>query len=236
VDTALVIALIALVLALLRLRRPITRARVEAEQFFLKDRTGRLRASLDLASGALPTLRFWRKDDSLGATLGLGVDEQPQLSLHDKGQVCRLRLAPDEDGSPRVYLYGADGVVRVQLTAVGKDAGLLITDGSEVPRVYLALQDAEPVLYLTDENGNRTVRLVASRNRGATVRLCDSDERARAEIGMTPGQGGYFALQDGAGRPAAEIKALDSGGCIVTVDPNGEAVWRSPSRADQNER
>lgn len=92
---------------------------IEAEEFVLKDGTGKDRAVLATVEDGTPFLGFIDKDRRLRVSFGLESTGAPLLSLIDKNNKVRLVLAvkPDvPDDLPVLILFNKDQEQRALLT------------------------------------------------------------------------------------------------------------------------
>ena len=103
---AAVLGLIAVILgiqAFLLMRPPSPKGPLEVESLVLRDQTGTLRAWLGEKDGN-PGLDLRDRQGKLRATLGLAADGSPALVLYDAGQRVRAGLHLGPNGDPRLDL------------------------------------------------------------------------------------------------------------------------------------
>jgi hypothetical protein len=189
-------ALVVLVLAVMGQAGPRPRS-VDAEEFILKDSSGKRRAVLSVAQGGLAHLAFYDRQDAPRLGLGVGGNGAPTLALADAGGHARAKLELQADGVARVILLDEKyrlavvvGVSRQGAPWVGLsnhqsgsgaemgvldngDASFSLTDSSGKIRATLGLADGSPTMMLTDEKGSPRVGVSASRGQDASIGLLD---------------------------------------------------------------
>lgn len=123
-QTFLVLATLA-ACAILMGQAPPSRT-IEANEFLLKDASGKVRARLTLAIGG-----------------------GPSLSLLDEAERVRAVLAIN-NGIPKIGLLDGNGESRVNLFADAGVSGLTVKDQTGRSRAQLAIDDGEPFVRLYD--------------------------------------------------------------------------------------
>ncbi|MFB3066243.1 MAG: hypothetical protein ACE10D_06975 [Planctomycetota bacterium] len=135
---------------------------LEVGSLTLKDKDGKVRATLSVASGS-PALALFDKDKTLRAWLGVVSDGSVTLDLFDKDGNARAAFAVLADGSPGLALNDKDGELRVALKVV----------------------DGSPGLGLYDQDGMTRAAFVVGANGSPALTLGDRSGRARATLGVT---------------------------------------------------
>ena len=151
---------------------------IEATEFRLVDRSGKLRAALGMANGE-PGLVLYDKDGKARASLELGKNGEPALTLYDKDGKARADLHLDERGA-FLNLVEENGKSLATL-GVGKSPEygevlplLALTDHSGTMRALVQVEKERPSLLLFDRDGKRRAGLGVYED-GPKIRLTDED-------------------------------------------------------------
>jgi hypothetical protein len=98
---------------------------LEAQQFLLRDSSGKLRAAMGVTSDGAVGINL---DDGTGhtrLTVDLDASGDPGIDLYDPNGHRRVTIALGSTGEPGIGLYGPDGRLRTSLDVPKKDtAGL----------------------------------------------------------------------------------------------------------------
>jgi hypothetical protein len=98
---------------------------LEAQQFLLRDSSGKLRGAIGVTSDGAAGINF---DDGAGhtrLTVDLDASGDPGIDLYDPNGLRRVTIALGSTGEPGIGLYGPDGHLRTSLDVPKKDtAGL----------------------------------------------------------------------------------------------------------------
>lgn len=98
---------------------------LEAQQFLLRDSSGKLRAAMGVTSDGAVGINL---DDATGhtrLTIDLDASGDPGVDLYDPNGQRRVTIALGSTGEPGIGLYGPDGHLRTSLDVPKKDtAGL----------------------------------------------------------------------------------------------------------------
>jgi hypothetical protein len=98
---------------------------VEAQQFLLRDSSGKLRGAMGVLSDGAVGLSFSDPSGRTRLTLDLAADGTPGLDLYDQDGKVRATVALGDSGQPGLGLYGPDGHLRTSLDVPsGKTPGL----------------------------------------------------------------------------------------------------------------
>src|SRR5580658_6563126 len=98
---------------------------VEAQQFLLRDGTGKLRGSMGVLSDGAVGLNLSDPNGRTRITVDLASNGTPGVDLYDQNGKVRATMALGDDGDPGVGLYGAKGHLRTSLDVpAGKTPGL----------------------------------------------------------------------------------------------------------------
>jgi hypothetical protein len=98
---------------------------VEAQQFLLRDSSGKLRGAMGVLSDGAVGLNFSDPSGRTRLTLDLAADGTPGLDLYDQDGKVRATVALGDSGQPGLGLYGPDGHLRTSLDVPsGKTPGL----------------------------------------------------------------------------------------------------------------
>ncbi len=88
---------------------------LEAQQFLLRDSTGKLRGAMGVTSDGAVGLNLEDPAGRTRVTLDLAADGTPGLDLYDQNGKIRATMALGDDGEPGIGLYGAKGHLRTSL-------------------------------------------------------------------------------------------------------------------------
>jgi hypothetical protein len=98
---------------------------VEAQQFLLRDSTGKLRGSMGVLSDGAVGLNLSDPNGRTRVTVDLAANGTPGVDLYDQDGKERATMALGDAGQPGLGLYGPDGHLRTSLDIpAGKTAGL----------------------------------------------------------------------------------------------------------------
>jgi hypothetical protein len=98
---------------------------VEAQQFLLRDGTGKLRGSMGVLSDGAVGLNFSDPNGRTRITVDLASNGTPGVDLYDQDGKVRATMALGDAGQPGLGLYGPNGHLRTSLDVpAGKTAGL----------------------------------------------------------------------------------------------------------------
>jgi hypothetical protein len=98
---------------------------VEAQQFLLRDSTGKLRGSMGVLSDGAVGLNLSDPNGRTRVTLDLASNGTPGVDLYDQNGKERATIALGDAGQPGLGLYGPDGHLRTSLDIpAGKIPGL----------------------------------------------------------------------------------------------------------------
>jgi hypothetical protein len=94
---------------------------VEAQQFLLRDSSGKLRGSMGVLSDGAVGLNLSDPNGRTRVTLDLASNGTPGVDLYDQNGKERATVALGDAGDPGVGLYGPDGHLRTALDVPKKD-------------------------------------------------------------------------------------------------------------------
>lgn len=94
---------------------------VEAQQFLLRDGSGKLRGSMGVLSDGAVGLNLSDPNGRTRVTLDLASNGTPGVDLYDQNGKERATVALGDAGDPGVGLYGPDGHLRTALDVPKKD-------------------------------------------------------------------------------------------------------------------
>ena len=98
---------------------------VEAQQFLLRDSTGKLRGSMGVLSDGAVGLNLSDPNGRTRITVDLASSGTPGVDLYDQDGKVRATMALGDAGQPGLGLYGPNGHLRTSLDVPGgKTAGL----------------------------------------------------------------------------------------------------------------
>jgi hypothetical protein len=93
---------------------------VEAQQFLLRDSSGKLRGSMGVLSDGAVGLNLSDPNGRTRVTLDLASNGTPGVDLYDQNGKERATMALGDAGDPGVGLYGPDGHLRTSLDIPAK--------------------------------------------------------------------------------------------------------------------
>ena len=93
---------------------------VEAQQFLLRDSSGKLRGSMGVLSDGAVGLNLSDPNGRTRVTLDLASNGTPGVDLYDQNGKERATMALGDAGEPGVGLYGPDGHLRTSLDIPAK--------------------------------------------------------------------------------------------------------------------
>ena len=94
---------------------------VEAQQFLLRDSSGKLRGSMGVLSDGAVGLNLSDPSGRTRVTVDLASNGTPGVDLYDQDGKERATMALGDAGEPGVGLYGPDGHLRTSLDIPKKD-------------------------------------------------------------------------------------------------------------------
>jgi hypothetical protein len=98
---------------------------VEAQQFLLRDSTGKLRGSMGVLPDGAVGLNLSDPNGRTRITVDLASSGTPGVDLYDQDGKVRATMALGDAGQPGLGLYGPNGHLRTSLDVPGgKTAGL----------------------------------------------------------------------------------------------------------------
>ncbi len=98
---------------------------VEAQQFLLRDSTGKLRGAMGVLPDGAVGLNLSDPNGRTRVTVDLASNGTPGVDLYDQEGKVRATMALGEAGQPGLGLYGPNGHLRTSLDVPGgKTAGL----------------------------------------------------------------------------------------------------------------
>ena len=98
---------------------------VEAQQFLLRDSSGKLRGSMGVLSDGAVGLNFSDPNGRTRITVDLASNGTPGVDLYDQDGKVRATMALGDAGEPGLGLFGASGNLRTSLDIpAGKIPGL----------------------------------------------------------------------------------------------------------------
>ncbi len=99
---------------------------VEAEQFVVRDASGRVHAVLGTVNKRAVSLALIDKNGKPRVVLGVNPDGAPRVHLYDKNNTTRAALSTTAEGIPGLGLYDRNEKVRVALELLPGDTPALI--------------------------------------------------------------------------------------------------------------
>jgi hypothetical protein len=98
---------------------------VEAQQFLLRDSTGKLRGAMGVLSDGAVGLNLSDPSGRTRVTVDLASNGSPGVDLYDQDGKVRATMALGDAGDPGLGLYGPNGNLRTSLDVpAGKTPGL----------------------------------------------------------------------------------------------------------------
>jgi len=98
---------------------------LEAQQFLLRDSSGKLRGAMGVLSDGAVGLNFSDPSGRTRLTLDLAANGTPGVDLYDQDGKVRATMALGDDGQPGLGLFGPNGNLRTSLDVpAGKTPGL----------------------------------------------------------------------------------------------------------------
>lgn len=98
---------------------------LQAQQFLLRDASGKLRGAMGVTSDGAVGLNFSDPSGRTRLTVDLAANGTPGVDLYDQDGKVRATMALGDDGLPGIGLYGPNGHLRTSLDVpVGKTPGL----------------------------------------------------------------------------------------------------------------
>jgi hypothetical protein len=94
---------------------------VEAQQFILRDSTGKLRGAMGVTSDGAMGMNFEDVNGRTRLTIDLASNGTPGVDLFDADGKMRETIALGTAGEPGVGLYGPDGHLRTSLDVPAKE-------------------------------------------------------------------------------------------------------------------
>ncbi|MGB0058923.1 hypothetical protein [Candidatus Binatus sp.] len=94
---------------------------VEAQQFLLRDSSGKLRGAMGVLSDGAVGLNLSDPNGRTRVTVDLASNGTPGLDLYDQDGKIRATMALGDAGEPGVGLYGPDGHLRTSLDVPKKE-------------------------------------------------------------------------------------------------------------------
>jgi hypothetical protein len=88
---------------------------VEAQQFLLRDSSGKLRGAIGVLSDGAVGLNFSDPNGRTRLTLDLAANGTPGLDLYDQDGKVRATMALGDAGEPGLGLFGPNGNLRTSL-------------------------------------------------------------------------------------------------------------------------
>lgn len=201
------VALILIGSVLLMGQAPASRT-VEANEFILKDASGKVRGRLSMAAFG------------------------PEFALLDNNGERRasLNLLADDPG---VYLFDGNGRERASLVLQADEVYLALSDANEKPRAGLNLVADGPGFYLHDESQNVRAGLFLLAD-GPRLTLYDANEKVRASlVGTTlklsdeEGFSTTIGTTDLVTTATGETHKT-SAASVVLFDKDKKLLWRAP--------
>jgi hypothetical protein len=178
---------------------------VEAEEFVLRDASGRIRGTWSTMEGAGAS--FGLRDESGKLRVMLTASPAgPSLVLADTNEKMRVGMAIlDSTHEPGISLMG--------------------THQEERASVYLAEGD-QPSMSFRDANGKVRSEFVLG-DKGPQYRLADANDQSRLTLGVSD-KGPGFSLLDSTGKPQALFLGTQDGPWLALYDPQGRQVFSKP--------
>ena len=182
---------------------------VNARTFVVTDAHGVRRAELSMSipegrTEEPPWLGLFDADGNVRAGLGVEENGLPWLEFYDASQKCVLNVVVDEHG-PRIGLFYGDGE----------------------PAVNIALKDAEPRMYLREEDGKHAVLLSAWKH-GAGIFLDGANGKLGADVCVTGDLRSWVELKDASGEPRAALRLSPSGAVTLFMGKLGSETEPAP--------
>jgi len=189
---------------------------VEAQKLVLKDKAGKVRATLGEDADGQWGLTLYAADGKPRATLQLDDNDDPQLDLRASGGKAHTML----DAISGLSLYGSEGQRRVGLGVIG---------------------GTEPGLDLADKQGR--LRLSLRADEAASVSLYDEQTIRRIFLGFGGGDARVYVLGGVPKRPreavtdlsrasvqsSALMEARADGTLSLRLhDPQRHVPWKAP--------
>jgi hypothetical protein len=88
---------------------------LDAQQFLLRDSTGKVRGAMGVTSDGAVGLNFSDPSGRTRLTVDLAANGTPGVDLYDQDGKVRATMALGDDGLPGIGLYGPNGHLRTSL-------------------------------------------------------------------------------------------------------------------------
>ena len=165
---------------------------MEAEEFVLRDSSGKVRARLSMAAAG-PALVMYDARETARIVIGVS-DAAPRIVVTDPNGKAALIVGHIPENGPFVSLTGSDGKktemqtssiqwmdssekVRMALELLPKGPALRLFDTNERPQAALAMLGADPIFGLYGPNGKPQVLLGNNVAAGPAFLMYDSQGR-----------------------------------------------------------
>ncbi len=230
------------IVALLLMGQTLPKRRVvEAQEFVVKDDSGRVFARLGSQAG-LPSLTLFDKNQTPRVTLDLAPDDGLHLSFVDKAGRLRAGIFTAQNGDPGIFFADKAGKVRISIEVSKNDTPRLdLSDKEGKSRAQLIiLEDGQPVLRLSDPEEKPLAILATTPGGGSGLSLWDQREKLRAVLRTSSDGRPGLELRDEDGKLRAalgstSLQTAQTGevtqraeSSLVLFDRDGKALWRAP--------
>jgi hypothetical protein len=189
---------------------------IEAESFVVKDKSGKIRAALEMSEEG-PILRLIDESKQTRMALLARSKSTTLEMMTDKGK--RVLLMSTKDGNPSITLSGTGDkekeVIRLQLSGSKDGSRISLCDGQGNQGADLWVDQERAGAAFFDK---RVVRLMFGTKGGAT-QLGAFNEQGKPQLGMTlpPDGNPAFTLADTKGRVRSEWRIRDGAPELVLV-------------------
>jgi hypothetical protein len=197
---------------------------IEAQQFLLKEPSGRVLAEMGVADGG-PMLRLVDAKGADRATLGLGNTGSPRFVLKRSDGSQAVSVSVTGEGVPVVELAATDAT-KLRLAAGGEASGFDVIDPSGALRAAVDLRADGPTVTLA--GADRVPRAVLNTNEyGPSFTLFDEAGRGRLMLSARPNLAA-FGLLDSANRVLVGLEVRADKPALGLYSASGKALFVKP--------
>jgi hypothetical protein len=177
---------------------------IEAEEFVLRDPSGKI-----------------------GAVIGFARGGGPAINLFDANGSPRVAIFVDPEGKPVLAFPGADRTDQVVLSVDSTGPDLALFDSRGQRRIALRVLPEGPGLVFYDDRGKTRILVVAARER-TTMMILGDDEMSSVQL-TNEARGSVLAFGDGNGQRRAVLEVSGQGGArFGLLDAKGNPLFFQP--------
>jgi len=155
------------------------------------------------------------------------------VDIVDRGGTVRARIAADENGRAGLFVFGASGEIRGEVSVLeGAVPRVALFDREGVVRASL-IGDAAPGLILLHRDGKRRIHLGLEVDGAPSLGFFSREGRSRAEILLGSGGRPSFLIRDAHGSVRVALGIISDGSALLAVcDDKGKPIWIAPQARD----